>query len=1351
VAVTCDAIAAPNLTPYQPSGWSDKLVISTTTGTNTNSATLTPSSPLYLDWAVINNGSTSVTTQFWTTLYVDGSARTSWYSDPPLNSFYYVYLTDYALGTLASGTHTIRIVSDVYNAVAETNEFDNEYTRTIVVGAVNLKPYQPSGWSDEIVVSTVSGTHTDSGTLRPTDTLYVDWTVANLGTAATTARFHSQLYVDGVAFTSWYTDPPLDANTYSFVADYNLGTLSAGTHTLRIVVDSTAAIGESNELDNEYTKTITIANAQNVNLTPYKPGTWSDRIVVSTGTGTSTDSSTLTATDTLHIDWAVINNGSTATTAQFFSELYVDGTLSGSWYSDPPVDANSYVWVADHAIGPLSAGTHVLRIVTDTTGAISESSESDNEYTRTITVAGGGAADIRISPSTLTFNVAGDALDASADEPDPGTGPVNVAGLLARAERTGKIRVLVRLDIPFVPEGRLDVGGAERQRSAMATRADEVLQTLGLPAERMTRFETIPFVAMEVSAAELARLASISAVVGIEEDIPLPPTLASSNNVIGSGTAWAAGFTGTGQTVAVLDTGVDNTHPYFSTGTNKVVSEACYSSTTAFSSSVCPGGVAASTAAGSGRNCATSVSGCTHGTHVAGIVAGNDGIGPNFGVARDASVISIQVFSRFDSDSDCGTSPAPCVLTYTTDQIQGLERVYALRSTFQIAAANMSLGGGRFTATCDAANSAIKAAIDNLRSVGIATVIASGNDSYRDSIGQPACVSTAISVGATTDSDSVAGFSNVASFLSLLAPGVAITSSVPGGGTASFQGTSMAAPHVAGAWALMRQANPTADVPTILAALRSTATSVNDNRSSGTVTGMRRINVGAAVTAGGGQAFTIHNDGTAALTVSSIALDSSASWITWSPSAPFTIAAGTSRQVTVTVNSAGAPAGQSTRRLLVYSNDPDESPYPGAVDVVVNRAVTLPSVTITAGDSTATEAGPTTGTLTVTRSGSTTGSLTVHYGVGGSATAGSDYATLAGTVTIPSGASGSTITVTAIDDSIIENNETVVVTLASNAAYTVGSPGSGTVTIVSNDLPVVTVSASDPSASEAGPDSGTFVVTRSGPTSSSLTVACSLGGTAVNGSDYASLSGSVVIPAGAASAAIVVTPVADGASEGNETVILTAAASAAYQAGSPSSATITIADQVPLVAPANVLATATSDFVVNVNWSPVAGATSYRVYRSSDRFTYTLIGSAGAPPFDDTTATPYTAYLYKVRSYANGESGDSNRDLATTVMFMDETLTAGTTSVRLAHFTDLLSAVNAVRALAGLNAIQFSEPSPAAGVAVNGQHVVDLRNALNAARATIGLSALTYSDPTITAGATSIKAVHLTEIRNGVK
>jgi M6 family metalloprotease-like protein len=125
-------------------------------------------------------------------------------------------------------------------------------------GMPNLAPYQPSGWSDQIVVSNVTGTSTNNSPLYTTDTLYIDWAVINNGTAATAERFYTELYVDDVLRASWYTDPPLNSSNYTYVQDYSIGTLAAGTHTIRIKTDSTGVITEGSESDNEYTRTVTV-------------------------------------------------------------------------------------------------------------------------------------------------------------------------------------------------------------------------------------------------------------------------------------------------------------------------------------------------------------------------------------------------------------------------------------------------------------------------------------------------------------------------------------------------------------------------------------------------------------------------------------------------------------------------------------------------------------------------------------------------------------------------------------------------------------------------------------------------------------------------------------------------------------------------------------------------------------------------------------------------------------------------------------------------------------------------------------------------------------------------------------
>jgi len=141
--------------------------------------------------------------------------------------------------------------------VPASADLPREGANAVEADPPNLTPYQPNGWSGEIVVDKKKDTTNDATELYPTDTLYIDWALSNSG-GSTSVRFHSALYVDGVEKAYWYTDPPLQTNYYAYVKDYSLGSLPAGSHTLQIVIDYKSEIAESNEGDNSFTKTIVI-------------------------------------------------------------------------------------------------------------------------------------------------------------------------------------------------------------------------------------------------------------------------------------------------------------------------------------------------------------------------------------------------------------------------------------------------------------------------------------------------------------------------------------------------------------------------------------------------------------------------------------------------------------------------------------------------------------------------------------------------------------------------------------------------------------------------------------------------------------------------------------------------------------------------------------------------------------------------------------------------------------------------------------------------------------------------------------------------------------------------------------
>src|SRR3990170_2706343 len=243
--------------------------------------------------------------------------------------------------------------------------------------------------------------------------------------------------------------------------------------------------------------------------------------------------------------------------------------------------------------------------------------------------------------------------------------------ILQKAHENGTVRVIVTLNVPFKPEGLLRAPASIQAQQHGIAQAQEAITRRLEPfnANVLKRFKYVPVMVVVVGPDGLADLGVNPDVADIQADEPVPPTLSESIPIIGADLAWAMGFTGSGQTIAILDTGVESSHSFLG---GRVVAEACFSTTEAGSGSttLCPNGLDQQIEAGAGANCPSAISGCDHGTHVAGIAAGYRA--EFAGVAPDANIISVQVFSRFDNDTYCGAGNSPCVLSWSSDQCSGV-------------------------------------------------------------------------------------------------------------------------------------------------------------------------------------------------------------------------------------------------------------------------------------------------------------------------------------------------------------------------------------------------------------------------------------------------------------------------------------------------------------------------------------------------------------------------------------------------------------------------------------------------------------------------------------------------------
>lgn len=387
-------------------------------------------------------------------------------------------------------------------------------------------------------------------------------------------------------------------------------------------------------------------------------------------------------------------------------------------------------------------------------------------------------------------------------------------------DSNGQVGIIVNLD-NFDQSVALD----KNQRTFLAAAQDELIASIEqFGFETGYQYSHLPAITGKANADVLNELATRTDILSIEYDLPILINLAESVPLLGGDYVHnTLGFNGSGVVVAVFDTGIDTDHPNFAGG--RIIAQQHF--------------LDQGTDVGPGAE-----DGNGHGTHCSGIIGGSGAVGAP-GMAPACQFVAVKVLA------DDGTG-------WVSDWGAALNWIIAGSNPYNISVISASLGTNAvYGADCSSYFTSVAQAIATLRLWGIPMVVSSGNTGDIDAMTSPACIIDVISVGASFDAslgrepdggtwNSVFGgtwpycyddpalpknitcFTSRLNILDYLAPGRRISSSVPGGGTGVYTGTSMAAPHVAGLIALMKEADPTIDVTGIESVLTATGEDIYD-------------------------------------------------------------------------------------------------------------------------------------------------------------------------------------------------------------------------------------------------------------------------------------------------------------------------------------------------------------------------------------------------------------------------------------------------------------------------------------------------------------------------------------------
>jgi hypothetical protein len=529
----------------------------------------------------------------------------------------------------------------------------------------------------------------------------------------------------------------------------------------------------------------------------------------------------------------------------------IEATLNATGFADVEIFLN--IDEADYDLA--SDGRTVFRSVVGATAAISDRLQrlGTNSWAR-------GMTGIDISPTaryspSFKARIDKNAFFALRECPDVrAMRPIGYVDhrparwdrrALDRAATTGQADVLIafRGGLTYSPlTGYMSDRAVTVQTAAHDRALNDVLANAAIDLSSvLQRYSDTGSAYVKLSQAALVRLYAGADARILSVDLNSPsadPLLANSTVLVNAGPTWTAGYIGTGQYVTVLDTGIRKSHIMMQmSGSTKVLYEYCYGTNSSPFASICPSqngsGDSPANTSGAGEpyanatfcaaNSGDNLGICAHGTHVAGIAAGipSSTTSPNAnlpGLAQGAAVVSSQVFS-YDTTNNVAK-------VFDADLLQSLTDGYnnTVSGTNNPFTLNISAGSSLpYPDDCDYVNTSIATKISQLTSRGVPIVIATGNAGEPNGMSWPACNPTAIKVGSVSNDSTGttrSSFSNLgqpANFTGpiFLAPGgqtgsttnyVRSSSSTSNTATLGIAGTSQAAPHLSGVYAMIKGA-----------------------------------------------------------------------------------------------------------------------------------------------------------------------------------------------------------------------------------------------------------------------------------------------------------------------------------------------------------------------------------------------------------------------------------------------------------------------------------------------------------------------------------------------------------------